>query len=29
MLKWTSKEIFLFLLIATIPVFLFDIIGLK
>jgi putative membrane protein len=29
MLKWTKREIFLFLLIATIPVVLFDIVGLK
>ncbi len=29
MLKWTRKDIFLFLLIGTIPVFLFDFLGLK
>jgi putative membrane protein len=29
MLKWTSREILLFLFIGAIPVFLFDIIGLK
>jgi len=29
MLKWTSREILLFLLIGAIPVFLFDIVGLK
>lgn len=29
MLKWTSREILLFLLIGTIPVLLFDILGLK
>jgi putative membrane protein len=29
MLKWTRKEIFLFILIGSIPVFLFDIVGLK
>ena len=28
-IKWTRRHIFLFLLIATIPVFLFDIAGLK
>ncbi|MEE9407528.1 MAG: bestrophin family ion channel [Polaribacter sp.] len=28
-IKWTRRHIFLFLLIATIPVFLFDIVGLK
>ena len=29
MLKWTRREILLFLLIGAIPVFLFDVIGLK
>ena len=29
MLKWTRREILLFLLIGTIPVFLFDVVGLK
>jgi putative membrane protein len=29
MLKWTRRHIFLFILIGTIPVFLFDILGLK
>ncbi|WP_299670080.1 bestrophin family protein [uncultured Polaribacter sp.] len=29
MLKWTRRDIFLFILIATTPVFLFDIVGLK
>ncbi len=28
-IKWTRRHILLFLLIATIPVFLFDIAGLK
>ena len=28
-LKWTRRDIFRFLLIATIPVFLFDVLGLK
>ena len=28
-LKWTRREIFLFLLLATVPVFLFDFVGLK
>jgi putative membrane protein len=29
MLKWTKREIFLFILIGTIPVILYDIVGLK
>ena len=29
LLKWTKREIFLFILIGTIPVILFDIVGLK
>lgn len=28
-LKWTRRHLFLFLIIATIPVFLFDVLGLK
>jgi putative membrane protein len=28
-IKWTRRKIFLFLILATIPVFLFDIVGLK
>jgi putative membrane protein len=29
MLKWTRRDILLFLIIGTIPVFLFDVVGLK
>lgn len=29
MLRWTRRNIYLFIILATIPVFLFDIVGLK
>lgn len=28
-LKWTRRNIFMFLLLATIPVILFDVVGMK